>query len=94
MGSIVTENTQKKPRLLRGIVTSDAMNKSRVLTITRIVQHPVFGKTMKRTTKVMFHDETNTSKRGDVVLVTPTRPLSARKCFKLHSVVASGTIRD
>lgn len=78
---------EKKQRAIRGVVTSDKMDKTRVVTVERTVRHPVVGKYMKRTTKFMFHDEKNESKMGDVVLIEASRPLSARKSFKLFSIV-------
>lgn len=77
----------KKQRAIRGVVTSDKMDKSRVVTVTKLVKHPVVGKYVKRSTKFMFHDETNQTRIGDEVLIEPTRPQSARKSFKLLSVI-------
>lgn len=79
--------TTKALRLMRCVVSQDKMQKSRVATATRRVRHPLLGKYMKRTTKIMFHDEENQSRVGDEVLVCATRPLSARKSFALHSIV-------
>ncbi|MCB9228302.1 MAG: 30S ribosomal protein S17 [Deltaproteobacteria bacterium] len=76
-----------KQRTIRGTVTSDKMDKTRVVTVVRMVRHPVVGKFIRKTTKFMFHDEKNISKIGDEVLITPSRPLSARKSFQLLSVV-------
>ena len=78
---------QKKQRAIRGIVTSDKMDKSRVVTVTKLVKHPVVGKYIKRSTKFMFHDEQNVTRIGDEVLIEPIRPMSARKSFKLLSVL-------
>ena len=81
------QNTTKKARPIRVVVTSDKMNKSRVGTTERLVKHPRYGKYIRRTTKYMFHDETNQTRAGDEVLITQTRPLSSRKKFKLLEVV-------
>lgn len=77
----------KKQKSVRGVVTSAKMDKTRVVTVERMVKHPVVGKYIKKTTKFMFHDEKNESKLGDEVLITPSRPMSARKSFRLLSIV-------
>lgn len=83
----MSEKTASKVRPLRLTVTSDKMNKSRTGTLERLVKHERYGKFLRKTTKFMFHDEKNESRAGDVVLVTPSRPLSARKKFTLLQVV-------
>jgi len=77
----------KKQKPVRGFVTSDKMDKTRVATVVRKVKHPGVGKYIKKSTKFMFHDEKNASKIGDEVLITPSRPQSARKSFQLLSIV-------
>lgn len=81
------EKSDKPVRKVRGVVVSDKMNKSRVAKIERKVKHPLVGKVLKKTSKLMFHDEQNLSKIGDEVWITPTRPLSARKSFKLLEIL-------
>lgn len=83
----MSQEQTKSQRKIRCVVTSDSMSKSRVAKIERLVKHPMLGKYMKKTTKLMFHDETNQTKVGDEVMVVQTKPLSARKKFMLHSVV-------
>lgn len=83
----MSETKTKKARPLRVTVTSDKMNKSRVGTVERLVKHPQYGRYIRRTTKLMFHDERNETRTGDVVLIGPSRPLSARKKFTLLQVV-------
>ena len=89
----MTEQTKSaeetKHHLIKCVVTSDSMAKSRVARVERLVKHPRMGKYIRRNTKLMFHDEQNTSKVGDEVLVTPYRPMSARKRFNLYKVVKS-----
>lgn len=80
----VAKKTEKKVKTVRGKVTADKMDKSRVLTVTRMVKHPVVGKYIKKTTKIMFHDEKNETKIGDNVEVAPIKPMSKRKNFTLH----------
>lgn len=84
------DHKEKKSRPVRVVVTSDKMNKSRVGTLDHLVKHQQYGKYIRRRTKLMFHDEKNESRIGDVVLVTATRPLSARKKFALLQIVRKG----
>jgi len=81
------QNQEKKSKPVFGVVTSDKMNKSRVVTVERLVKHARYGKYLKRRTKLMFHDEKNESRTGDSVLVIPSRPHSARKRFDLLKIV-------
>jgi small subunit ribosomal protein S17 len=81
------KTTESQRRPIRCIVVSDKMTKSRVAVLERLVKHPVVGKYMKRSTRLMFHDETNETHEGDVVLIKPCRPMSARKKFELVSVL-------
>ncbi len=70
-----------------GKVVSNKMQKSIVVAIERRVQHPIYKKYFKKTTKLMAHDETNDAKIGDVVRIMETRPLSKRKSWRLVEVV-------
>jgi small subunit ribosomal protein S17 len=74
-------------RLIRCVVSSDKMDKTRVGKIVKRVQHPLLKKFIQRTTTVVFHDANNATKIGDEVLVYQTKPSSARKRFAFHSVV-------
>lgn len=78
---------EKKAKPLQGVVTSDKMKKSRVVTIERLVKHARYGKYVKRRTKIMFHDEKNESRIGDSVLIIASRPYSASKRFSLFKIV-------
>lgn len=69
------------------VVVSNKMNKSVVVSIERQVRHGVYGKTQRRTTKFMAHDEENTAKVGDKVAIVESRPLSARKRWVVTRVV-------
>ena len=79
--------SESSPRLLRCIVAKDKMDKSRIGEIVRLVRHPLVGKYIKRTTRVMFHDEKNETKQGDEVYIYQCRPLSSRKCYSLHGII-------
>ena len=70
-----------------GIVTSDKMDKSRVVAVERQLKHPVYKKFIKKTKKFMIHDENNESHVGDIVRMMETRPLSARKRWRLVEIV-------
>ena len=64
---------------LQGVVVSDKMQKSVVVAVERRVQHPVYGKTQKRTSRFVAHNEGEAARLGDRVAITDTRPMSARK---------------
>jgi small subunit ribosomal protein S17 len=84
-----TETTEKKKnkRERIGKVVSNKMQKSIVVAIERRVQHPIYKKYFRKTTKIMAHDETNEAKIGDVVRIVETRPLSKRKAWKLAEII-------
>jgi small subunit ribosomal protein S17 len=70
-----------------GIVVSDKMQKSVVVAVEWQVRHGLYGKTERRTSTFMVHDEENTAKIGDTVEIVETRPLSRRKRWSLKRVV-------
>src|SRR3954464_4151043 len=70
-----------------GVVVSNKMTKSIVVAVEGQVRHGLYGKTERRTSKFMVHDEENTAKVGDTVEIVETRPLSRRKRWKLKRVV-------
>ena len=76
-----------KIRTLQGRVVSDKMEKSIVVAIERFVKHPIYGKFIKRTTKLHVHDENNECRKGDTVKVMETRPLSKDKRWRLVEIV-------
>lgn len=77
--------TSRKERI--GTVVSDKMNKSISVAIKRQVKHPIYGKFVKKTTKLMAHDENNDAHVGDMVRIMETRPLSKNKCWRLVEVI-------
>ncbi len=79
------ERNLRKERI--GIVTSDKMNKSIVVTVERRVMHPKYGKFVKRSSTFMAHDENRDAKVGDTVKIVETRPLSKLKRWRLVEVV-------
>ena len=83
---MVNEN-KKIVRTLRGSVVSNKMDKTIVVLIVDKIKHPLYGKYIKRSTKIHAHDESNICNEGDVVVITESRPISRTKCWKLHEVV-------
>ena len=79
--------SDKTVRTLTGKVVSDKMDKSIVVLIERQVQHPLYGKLIRRSTKLHAHDENNTAKTGDVVTIKECRPMSKTKSWTLVEVV-------
>ncbi|GAA1665979.1 30S ribosomal protein S17 [Microbacterium lacus] len=71
----------------RGYVTSDKMDKTIVVEVEDRVKHPLYGKVIRRTSKVKAHDETNSAGIGDLVLINETRPLSATKRWRLVEIL-------
>lgn len=80
--------TKKTLRTQTGVVVSDKMNKSIVVLVERRVQHPKYGKFVKRSSKIHAHDEQNTCRTGDVVTIQESRPISKMKRWKLMEVVS------
>ncbi|NBW72889.1 MAG: 30S ribosomal protein S17 [Microbacteriaceae bacterium] len=74
-------------KVRRGYVVSDKMDKTIVVQVEDRVKHPLYGKVIRRSTKIKAHDENNTAGIGDLVLIHETRPLSATKRWRLVEVV-------
>lgn len=70
-----------------GVVVSDRMEKSITVAIQRQVKHPIYGKFVKQTTKLLAHDEQNDAHIGDTVRIMETRPLSRKKRWRLVQVL-------
>lgn len=79
------ERTLRKERT--GVVTSNKMDKSIVVSVERKVKHPIYGKFIKQTKKFMAHDEKNECGIGDLVKMMETRPLSKNKNWRLIEVI-------
>ena len=77
----------KVRRRFVGRVVSDKMDKTVSVAIERLVKHPVYGKYIKRTTKVLAHDEENSAKAGDRVAISECRPVSKSKSWQVVDVV-------
>jgi small subunit ribosomal protein S17 len=78
-------------RTLEGRVVSDKMDKSITVMVERKVKHPIYGKYIRRSTKIHAHDESNECGAGDVVVVEQCRPLSKTKTWRLVKVVSKAS---
>jgi small subunit ribosomal protein S17 len=77
----------KLARTLTGRVVSDKMDKSAVVVVERKVRHPLYGKYIRRSTKLHIHDEQNECRQGDTVTIKQTRPVSKTKSWALVEIV-------
>ncbi len=77
----------KGARTLTGRVVSNKMQKTVAVEIERLVKHPTYGKFIRRTTKLLAHDEKGESREGDLVKIAPCRPMSRRKSWRLVAVL-------
>ena len=85
-----TQSTQKargERKVREGLVVSDKMDKTIVVSLEDRVKHPLYGKVIRRTSKVKAHDEANTAGVGDRVRLMETRPLSATKRWRLVEIL-------
>ncbi len=82
----MTEQTTEN-RTLQGRVVSDKMDKSITVMIDRFVKHPLYGKFVRKSTKVHAHDENNECKAGDLVVVEQCRPLSKTKTWRFIKLI-------
>jgi len=81
------EEKRNNRKVREGLVTSNKMEKSIVVSVERKLKHPKYGKFLKRTTKLMAHDEKKECNIGDKVKVMETRPLSKNKCWRLVEII-------
>lgn len=90
----MSENsTENKQRRVIGKVVSDKMDKTVSIAIERLVRHEVYGKYIRRTTKLKAHDETNECREGDVVAISECRPISKHKAWAVVEVLERATQR-
>lgn len=83
----MAEANNKLSRTVTGKVVSNKADKTITVMVERRVKHPVYGKFLRRSTKLMAHDENNQCREGDIVTIEECRPLSKRKTWMLVSVV-------
>ena len=84
----MSELTRNYRKVREGVVVSNKMDKTITVAIERQVKHPIYGKYIKRTTKIHAHDEANQCNEGDVVAIRECRPLSKTKSWTLVEVVS------
>ena len=77
-----------KPKIRSGVITSDKMDKTVAVSVTRSYQHPFYGKTVRSSSKVLAHDENNDCQLGDTVQITESRPLSRHKRWRVQKILA------
>ena len=80
-------STGKTTRRTVGRVVSNKMQKSVTVSVERLVKHPAYGKFIRRTTKLLAHDDKGAAKDGDLVVITPCRPMSRHKSWALLEIV-------
>jgi small subunit ribosomal protein S17 len=83
----MTAENNKPARTLTGRVSSDRMDKTITVVIERVVRHPVYGKYLRRSTKLHAHDEHNECRTGDLVMIEQCRPLARTKAWRLVRVL-------
>lgn len=82
-----TQSQTRRKQVIRGIVVSDKMAKTRVVKIERAIRHGLYHKDLMKQTKIFVHDEKNESKVGDLISAESTRPLSKNKHFRMKSII-------
>ena len=83
----MSEEIKKGKRTLVGRVVSDKMDKTVSVAVERLIKHPVYGKYIRRTTKVLAHDASNECKPGDRVSISECKPISKNKSWEVVNVV-------
>ena len=84
-----TESAAGNERTVIGRVVSNKMDKGVSVVVERLVRHSVYGKYIRRTSKVLAHDEDNACKEGDTVAIVECRPISKRKAWRVVEIVES-----
>ena len=85
----MNEETRRHRKFRTGLVTSNSMDKTVTVAIVRRYQHPLYKKVVRKTKKILAHDEQNSCNVGDVVQVVETRPLSRQKRWRVQAVVSA-----
>ncbi|MDZ7735487.1 MAG: 30S ribosomal protein S17 [Gammaproteobacteria bacterium] len=83
----MTTETIKASKTLTGQVVSNRMDKTVSVRIDRLVKHPLYGKFVRRSTKVLAHDESNECQEGDTVVIEQSRPQSKHKAWRLVEII-------
>ncbi len=85
------ETTTNNGKILHGVVVKSAMKDTATVAVERYEKHPKYQKFMRKTKKFLVHDEGNTAKVGDRVVIREVKPMSKRKHFVLHSISAASS---
>ncbi len=80
-------NIKSLKKVIKGIVVSDRMQKTRVVEVERKVKHSLYGKIITKTSKYMVHDEKNITRIGDRVLIVYVRPISNKKSWEIYNIL-------
>ena len=91
MNASAAQTADKAARTVTGKVVSAKTQKTIAVEVTRVVKHPMYGKYIRRTTRLLAHDEAGVAREGDTVSISPCRPMSRRKSWQLVSVVERGS---
>jgi small subunit ribosomal protein S17 len=83
----MSEAVERAPRILVGQVVSDKMDKTITVLVERRVKHPLYQKYVRRSTRLLAHDETNECKEGDKVSIEQCRPMSRRKSWRVWKII-------
>ncbi len=84
---MTTENKRPDSRVKTAVVLSRKMDKTAVVSIERLVKHPLYQKLVRKRSKFKIHDPKNETKKGDVVLISESRPISADKHWRLVKIL-------
>ena len=87
MSEVTVDQDRASRKTFEGLVVSEKMNKTRVVTVERLFRHPFYEKVMRKSSKFYVHDEANESHEGDRVEIMSTRPLSKLKRWRLVRVI-------
>ena len=85
----MNEERRRHRKFRTGLVTGNSMDKTVAVSLVRRYQHPLYKKVVRKTKKILAHDEQNSCNVGDVVEVVETRPLSRRKRWRVQTIVSS-----
>lgn len=86
------ENKRPDSRVRTAVVVSRKMDKTAVVSIERLVKHSLYQKLVRKRSKFKIHDPKNETKKGDVVLITETRPISADKHWRLVKILKKAVV--
>lgn len=88
----MSDQRETRRKVREGIVVSTKMNKTAVVKVERLVQHKVYGKTIRRTKNVKVHDENGQCNVGDTVRIMETRPISKDKCWRYVETIRKAVV--